>query len=77
MYYYQVMYILDREHFINTIIKEVEDYVQRKYWQLIPISKVPSDTKILDSVQAMKCKQDIMTRKVYKYKARLNVHRGQ
>ena len=62
---------------IKAIIKEVEDHVQRKYWKLIPISEVSADTKILDSVWVMKRKRDIMTHKVYKYKARLNVHGGQ
>jgi len=31
----------------------------------------------LDAVWSMKRKRDILTRKVYKWKARLNVHRGQ
>ena len=56
------------------MIKEVEDHVQRKHWELIPISQVPKGTKVLDSVWAMKRKRDIITRKVYKHKARLNVH---
>jgi hypothetical protein len=33
--------------------------------------------KILDSVWAMKRKRDLVTREVYKHKARLNVHGGQ
>ena len=59
------------------MIKEVEDHVQRKHWELIPISQVPKVTKVLDPVWAMKRKRDTMSRKVYKYKARLNVHGGQ
>ena len=58
------------------MIKEVEDHVQRKHWELLPISQVPKGTKVLDSVWAMKRKRNTMTRKVCKYKARLNVHGG-
>ena len=77
MHYHQAMRAPDKGHFINAMIKEVEDHVQRKHWELIPISEVPPGTKILDSAWVMKRKRDIMTRKVYKNKARLNVHGGQ
>ena len=77
MCYHQAMRAPDKGHFVTAMIKEVEDHVQRKHWELIPISEVPPGTKILDSVWAMKRKRDIMTRKVCKYKARLNVHGGQ
>ena len=77
IYIHQAMRAPDRRHFISAMIKEVEDHVQRKHWKLIPILKVPLTTKILDLVWAMKYKRDIMTRKVSKYKARLNMHKGQ
>jgi hypothetical protein len=38
---------------------------------------VPKVVKVLESVWSMKRKRDIKTRKVYKHKARLNVHGGQ
>eukprot|EP00957_Ditylum_brightwellii_P137548 10486078-Ditylum_brightwellii.AAC.1 len=41
------------------------------------MTQVPPGTKILDSVWAMKRKQDIKTQKIYRHKARLNVHGGQ
>jgi hypothetical protein len=44
---------------------------------LIPSEQVPKGTKILSSVWAMKRKRDLVTREVYKHKARLNVHGGQ
>ena len=48
MHYHQAMRAPDKGHFINAMIKEVEDHVQRKHWELIPISEVPPDTKMLD-----------------------------
>eukprot|EP00957_Ditylum_brightwellii_P158128 12036205-Ditylum_brightwellii.AAC.1 len=41
------------------------------------MSEVPKGTKILDAVWVFKRKRDIKTRRVYKHKARLNVHGGQ
>ena len=67
----------DRNQFIIAMIKEVEDHASRKHWELIPLNEVPKGTKILDSVWSMKCKRDMLTRKIYKYKDRLNVHGGQ
>ena len=77
MCYHQAMRAPDRRQFVGAMIKEVEDHVQRKHWEIIPISQVPKGTKVLDSVWAMKRKREIMTRKVCKHKARLNVHGGQ
>ena len=47
------------------------------HWKLIAEEDVPKDTKILDAVWFMKRKRNIVNRKVYKWKARLNVHGGQ
>ena len=38
---------------------------------------MPKDTEILDSVWAMKRKRNLVTNKITKYKARLNIHGGQ
>jgi Reverse transcriptase (RNA-dependent DNA polymerase) len=43
----------------------------------IPLIEVPEGTKILDCVWSMKQKQRLKTNKVYKHKARLNIHGGQ
>ena len=48
-----------------------------KYRKLLPRKDVSKGQPILDSVWAMKIKRDIVTRQVYKWKARFNVHRGQ
>jgi hypothetical protein len=55
----------------------MNDHIVAKNWELVPREDVPEWVKVLDSVWAMKRKRDILTRKVLKYKARLNVHGGQ
>jgi hypothetical protein len=41
------------------------------------MEQVPKNMSILDSVWSMKLKQQLKTNKVYKHKARLNIHGGQ
>jgi hypothetical protein len=77
MYYHQAMKQPDRNEFVKAVIKEINDHVERKHWELIPIEEVPENTPILDSVWAMKRKRDLVSKKVLKHKARLNVHGGQ
>ena len=67
----------DRNNFVDAMVKEVKDHVDRKHLEIVPISKVPKGHKVSDSVCAFKRKRDITTQKVLKYKARLNVHGGQ
>jgi hypothetical protein len=76
MYYDQAMRAPDRQNFVEAVVKEVNDHITSKHWILIPISQVPKGVKVLDSVWSTKRKKDIKTRKVYKHKARLNVHGG-
>jgi hypothetical protein len=53
--------------------KEVQSHTKNKVWELVPRSSVPLGTKILPAVWTMKCKHQIATREVYKWKARLNI----
>ena len=76
MYYHEAMEQHDSEHFVNVIIKEFKDHVEREHWLLINHSEVPEGVTIIPSVWIMKQKRDITTRKVIKYKARLNVYGG-
>ena len=76
MYYHEAMKQHDSEHFVNAIVKEFNDHVERKHWSLINKRDVPEGVKVIPSVWSMKRKRDITTRKVIKYKARLNVHGG-
>jgi hypothetical protein len=77
MYYHQAMKAPDNKNFVEAIVKEVNDHITSNHWVLIPRSQVPKGIKVLDSVWSMKRKREIKTRKVYKHKARLNVHGGQ
>jgi hypothetical protein len=77
MYFHQAMKAPDREEFVKAIVKEMNYHIVSKNWELVPRQDVPEGVKVLDSVCAMKRKRDILTRKVLKYKARLNLHGGQ
>jgi len=76
MYFDEAMRAPDRSEFVKACIKEMNDHIERKHWELVPRNKVPKGVKILPAVWSMKRKRDIKTRKVYKWKARLNVHGG-
>ena len=67
----------DRGEFIKAMTMKVEHHANSNHWELVPREKVTAGTKVLDSAWPMKRKRDIMTRKVFKYEARLNVHVGQ
>jgi hypothetical protein len=77
MSFHQAMKAPDRDEFVKAIVKEMNDHIVSKNWELVPRREVPAGVKVLDSVWAMKQKRDILTRKVLTYKARLNVHGGQ
>jgi hypothetical protein len=74
MYFHQAMKAPDRDELVKAIVKEMNDHIVSKNWELVPRQDVPPGMKVLDSVWAMRRKRDILTRKVLKYKARLNVH---
>jgi hypothetical protein len=76
MYFHQAMKAPDRNQFKKAIVKEVNDHIENKHWELIPREAVPKGVKVLPSVWSMKQKRDIKTQQVYKHKARLNVHGG-
>ena len=77
MYYHQAIKEPDACHFIAAMVDELNEHIRRGHWSLVPLSDVPPNTRILDSIWAMKRKRDIISRKVYKWKARLNIHGGQ
>ena len=77
LYYQEAMAASDTDNFVEAIIKEVNTQCERDHWELILKENIPNNKNILDSVWAMKEKRDIKTRKVCKWKARLNIHGGQ
>ena len=66
----------DANEFRQAAIKEFNDHCERKHWILIERSQVPKGKNVLPAVWSMKRKRDILTGKIIKYKARLNVHGG-
>ena len=77
MYYHQAMSEPDQEHFQESVQEEINDHESNHHWKVIQINEVPVGMKILDMVWLMKRKRQIDTRKIYKWKAQLNVHGGQ
>ncbi len=74
MYYHKAMREPDREQFKGAMKQEVEAHTQNEGWELIKKSAVPKGHKIMPSVWSMKRKRKIATRKIYKWKARLNIN---
>ena len=73
MYYHQAIREPNCRQFINTMVDELNDHIKRGHWSLVPLSSVPPNTRILVSICTMKRKRDIISRKVYKWKARIHI----
>ena len=67
----------DRDKFLEAVRVELDGHERMGNYEPIPIEKVPKGTKLLDMVWSMRRKRRIKTQVVYKWKACLNVHRGQ
>ena len=76
MYMHQAMRQPDKEQFKQAMLDEINAHTKNKHWEIIERNKVPEGVKVLPSVWAMKRKRRISTGKVYKWKARLNLHGG-
>jgi hypothetical protein len=64
MYFHQATKAPERDEFVKAIVKEMNDHIVSKSWELVLRREVPAGVKVLDSVWAMKRKRDILTRKV-------------
>ncbi len=76
MYLHQALRQPDDKEFVEAAIMEVNGHINNKHWKLIPCTEVPECTEVVPSVWAMQRKQDLMTGRVTKHKARLNFHGG-
>ena len=76
VYYHQEIVAHDKSNFIDAIINEFNNYTERKHWKIVDRSSILKDTKVLPLVWSMKPKRSIATKKVTKYKARLNMYGG-
>jgi uncharacterized membrane protein YfhO len=77
MYYHQAMKQEDSLQFKQAVQLKIDAHTTNDHWDVITQEEVPKDYKVLNLVWAMKHKRCIMSRKVYKWKVRLNVHGGQ
>jgi hypothetical protein len=56
MYYHEAMKQPNAEKFRGAMQKEIDDHDKNGHWELVHVAKIPSSTKVLDSVWAMKRK---------------------
>ena len=73
MYMHEAMREPDRDEFLKAMKKEVDDQMDNGNFTIVKTTDVPKDKTILPAVWQMKRKRDIKTRKVKKWKARLNI----
>lgn len=73
MYYHEAMKEKDRPQFLQAMKDEFETHIKRKHFKVIRKSDVPEGEVILPAVWAMKRKRRIISRMIYKWKARLNL----
>jgi Reverse transcriptase (RNA-dependent DNA polymerase) len=76
LYLNEALQAEDKVEFIRAMHKEVQAHVDNKNWVVVKRSTIPKDRKVLPAVWAMRRKRDIATRKITKWKARLNLHGG-
>jgi hypothetical protein len=72
LYWHEAMKQPDAEKFKEAAEKEVRDQMNRGVYNIVPRNKVPKGVPILPAVWAMRRKRRILSREVYKWKARLN-----
>ena len=73
MYMHEAMRESDRDKFIEAMEKEVRDQFDNRNFTIVHKDEVPKGKIVLPAVWQMKRKRDIRTRKIKKYKARLNI----
>jgi hypothetical protein len=73
MYLHQALKEPDREKFIQAMEKEVEQQVQKGVYSIIKRSEVPKGATVLPAVWQLRCKRDVRTSEIKKYKARCNI----
>ena len=59
--FHQAMKAPDRKEFAKAVVKEVNNHIERKHWELILQEQVLKGILVLPSVWSMKRKRDIRT----------------
>jgi hypothetical protein len=70
MYFHQAMKAPDKDKFIE---KEFGAMIQSEIVEIIPLSEVTEGAKLFPAVWAMRRKRRVLTREIYKWKARMNL----
>ena len=73
MYYHEITREPDKEHFIEAMHVEANDQFKNGNFSIILRKHVPEGNKIHRCVWQLKRKRDVVSGKVKKYKARLNI----
>jgi Reverse transcriptase (RNA-dependent DNA polymerase) len=73
LYLHEAMREPDRANFLAAMQDEVQAQTDNKNWEVVPRGALPTGTRVLPAVWAMKRKRKVLCGTVYKWKARLNV----
>jgi hypothetical protein len=76
MYWHQAMQQPNKKEFLKAAEAEVKSHVDNKHFVLMERSSLPRGTKVLSWVWSMKQKRRILSRKIYKWKARQTAMEG-
>ena len=74
--YKDAMGATDSMAFKEAMIAKANAHTDHDHWEVWAKADVPSDQDILPAVWAFRRKHRIVSREIYKYKARLNIHSG-
>ena len=73
MYLHEARKEKDWPQFKQAMQSEIDGKINNKNFRVIPRKSLPENTKVLPGVWVLRRKRKILTGKVYKYKARLNL----
>ena len=76
MYLHQALRQPNTAEFVKAVVKEVNGHVENHNWELVCRDQVPADIEVVPSVWALRCKRNLITNEIAKYKAHLNLHGG-
>ena len=74
MYFNQAMKENDATQFLNATHKELAYLLSKGIFELIPCRRVQEGYALSSEVQSKKQKRRVLTREIYRYKARLNLY---
>jgi Reverse transcriptase (RNA-dependent DNA polymerase) len=73
MYYHEILQQNDKNDFMDAMKSEINNHTSKRHWESIKITNIKNNVRILPCVWSMRRKKDLITGKVVKWKARLNV----